>query len=106
MPDDLLEQARGAQVHEPLVDDRHRIARLLDEEDRALRVDLVVRADRLLHERQIAADEPSRRASRARRRATGRVRSASGGQGVVSAVISDAMVGSRMLGIRSSTVGP
>jgi hypothetical protein len=37
-------------VHESLVDDRHRVARLLEEEDRVPHLDLVRRADRLLDE--------------------------------------------------------
>ena len=68
----LREQPRGAQLHEPLVDERHRIADLLEEEDRVGRVDLVGRADRLLHEREVAADEASRRAARAAPRGRGR----------------------------------
>src|SRR5215510_2136484 len=54
---DPLEQARGAQVDESLVDDGHRIARLLDEQDGAIHLDLIWGADRLLDERKISANE-------------------------------------------------
>ena len=60
----FLEESGGAEVHESFIDDRHRVARLFDEENCSLHVDLVRRADRLLHEREIPADEPSGRASR------------------------------------------
>ena len=59
------QQSRRAQMHEPLVEHAHRIARLLEKENRVARVHLVRCADRLLHEREIAADEPSRRPPRA-----------------------------------------
>ena len=56
---EVVHQPRGAEVDQPLVDDGHRVARLFDEEDRSRRVHLVVGADRLLHEREIAADQPA-----------------------------------------------
>jgi hypothetical protein len=59
-----LRAARRAQLHETFVDERHGIAHLLEEENRVRGVDLVGRSDGLLHEREIAADEPSGRAAR------------------------------------------
>src|SRR5437868_15099302 len=61
---DFLEESGGAQMHQAFIDDGHRIARLLDEENGAVDVDLVQGADRLLHERQIAADESACGATR------------------------------------------
>jgi hypothetical protein len=51
-------------MDEPFIDDRHRISCLLDEENRAVHVDLVRRADRLLHERQVSSDDAPDGASR------------------------------------------
>ena len=53
-------------MNEPLVDDGHRVARLLEKEDRVADLDLVRRPDRLLHKREIPADEPAGSAARLR----------------------------------------
>src|SRR5215218_6807423 len=73
-------------MDETLVHVRHRVARLLEEEDRVARVDLVRGADALLDEREVAADEAPRRAPRAYRACDltpelgARARRAEGGQ--------------------------
>src|SRR4051812_47115942 len=53
----LWQQPGCSEVHETLVHDRHRVTRLLEKENRVTHVDLVRRADRLLNEREVAADE-------------------------------------------------
>src|SRR5438045_9188946 len=51
-------------MHEALVGDGHWIVRLLEEKNRAARVDLVRRADCLLNHRQVSARETTSRSSR------------------------------------------
>src|SRR5205085_4949363 len=50
-------------MDETLIDDRHGVARLLEEEDRVANVDLVCRLDRVQHEGEIPAHESTRGAS-------------------------------------------
>jgi hypothetical protein len=72
MPRTFESSPGRSQLHEALVDEGHRIAHFLEKQDRVGGVDLVRRADRLLHEREVAADEPARRAALAARRGRGR----------------------------------
>src|SRR5688500_12805689 len=53
----LAQQSRGAEMEQPLVDDRHRIPGLLEKEDGVAGVDLVWGSDGLLHQREIAASQ-------------------------------------------------
>ena len=50
-------------MQQALVHDRHRILGFLEEQDRVVHLDLVRRADGLLHERQVAADQSADRPS-------------------------------------------
>ena len=56
-PAHVPEQTSSAEVEQPLIGDGHRIARLLEEENRILCVDLVRCADALLYEGKISTCE-------------------------------------------------